>query len=211
MPARSGRPAPFGAHGRRGAPLAPPGRHVLPFVGAHRPRQAGGSGRLRHRRPSRQQRERRRDLGRRFGLRAARRLGPTVVSASGPGVARHRGAVYVADMRRTMMWRLFALFWAVLQSALPCAALLADVRLERDSQQALGAHVESGSTKSCRPVHPDACALCQVLSRTATPEQPTTLPAIAAIVRPSATLPIARLATRAAATAELPRAPPAIG
>jgi hypothetical protein len=113
-------------------------------------------------------------------------------------------------MRRTLTWRAFALFWAVLQFALPSAALLADVRLERDSQQALGAHVESGSTKSCRPVHPDACALCQVLSRTAPPEQATTVPAIAAIVRPSATLPIARLATRATAAAQLPRAPPAI-
>ena len=109
-----------------------------------------------------------------------------------------------------MTWRAFALFWAVLQFALPSAALLADARLERDSQQALGAHVESASTKACRPVHPDACALCQVVSRIATPGQTTTLPAIAAIVRPSATLPVARLATRAAAAAELPRAPPAI-
>ena len=109
-----------------------------------------------------------------------------------------------------MTWRAFALFWAVLQFALPSAALLADVRLERDSQQALGAHVESGSTKSCRPVHPDACALCQVLSRIAAPEQATVLLSFAAIVRPSATRPIARPATRAAATAQLPRAPPAI-
>ena len=109
-----------------------------------------------------------------------------------------------------MTWRVFALFWAALQFALPSAVLLADVRLERDSQQALGAHVESGATKACRPVHPDACALCQVLSRTATPEQPTVLPTIAAVVRPSATRPIARLATHGAAAGELPRAPPAI-
>lgn len=108
-----------------------------------------------------------------------------------------------------MTWRAFALFWAVLQFALPSVALLADLRLERDSQQALGAHVESGSTKACRPVHPDECALCQVLSRTAAPEPATALPAIAAFVRSSATLPIARLATRSAATAQLPRAPPA--
>ena len=132
------------------------------------------------------------------------------MSAHEFSVAPQRSAVYVPGMRRTMTWRAFALFWAVLQFALPCAALLADVRLERDSQQALGAHVESGSTKACRPVHPDACALCQVLSRTATPEQATVLPAIAAVVRPSATPPIAHLATRAAATAQLPRAPPAI-
>lgn len=132
------------------------------------------------------------------------------MSANEVGVARHWGSVYVPGMRRTMTWRVFALFWAVLQFALPSAALLADVRLERDSQEALGAHVESASTKACHPVHPDACALCQVLSRTATPEEAATLPAIAAIVRPSATRPVARPASRAAATAELPRAPPAI-
>jgi hypothetical protein len=109
-----------------------------------------------------------------------------------------------------MTWRVFALFWAALQFALPSAVLLADVRLERDSQQALGAHVESGVTKACRPVHPDACALCQVLSRAAAPEQPTVLPTIAAIVRPSSSRAIARLTTRAAAAAGLPRAPPAI-
>lgn len=133
------------------------------------------------------------------------------MTASGPGVARRRSDVYVQIMRRTMTWRVFTLLWAALQLALPSAVLLADVRLERDSQQALGAHVESGATKACRPVHPDACALCQVLSRTATPEQPAVLPTIAAIVRPSSSRAIARLTTRTAAAAELPRAPPAIG
>lgn len=113
-------------------------------------------------------------------------------------------------MRRNLTWRAFALLWAVLQFALPTVALHADVRLERESQQALGEHVESGSTKACRPTHPDECALCQVLSRTAPTAEATALPAIAAVVRPSATLPIARLANVAAAAAELPRAPPAI-
>jgi hypothetical protein len=125
-----------------------------------------------------------------------------------PGVAPPLRYVYVPTMRRTLTCRAFALLWAVLQFALPSVAMLADVRLERDSLEAPGAHVESGSTKACHPVHPDQCALCQVLSRTAPPGEATALPAIAAIVRPSATLPIARLATRAAATAELPRAPP---
>ncbi|MFL5620688.1 MAG: hypothetical protein ACJ79A_20095 [Gemmatimonadaceae bacterium] len=113
-------------------------------------------------------------------------------------------------MRRNVTWRAFALLWAVLQFGLPSVALLADTRLERDSQQAPGTHVESASTKACRPVHPDECALCQVLSRTAAPVEATALPTVAAVVRPSATLPIARLTTRAAATAELPRAPPAV-
>lgn len=112
-------------------------------------------------------------------------------------------------MRRTVTCRAFALLWAVLQFALPSVAMLADARLERDSLRSPGAHVESGSTKACGAVHPDECALCQVLSRTAPPGESPTPPAIAAVVRPSPTLPIARLATRAAATAELPRAPPA--
>lgn len=114
-------------------------------------------------------------------------------------------------MRRHPTLRALALLWAVLQFALPAVALYADVRLDGENQQALGAHVESGTTTSCRPVHPDECALCQVLTRTGTPAQAATLPCIAAVVRPSPTLPIARLATRAAAAAELPRAPPAQG
>ena len=114
-------------------------------------------------------------------------------------------------MRRHPTWRAFALLWAVLQFALPTVALHADVRLERESQQGPGAHVESGTTTACRPVHPEECALCQVLARGGTPTQPATLPCIAAVVRPSSTLPIARLATLTDAAAELPRAPPAQG
>jgi hypothetical protein len=114
-------------------------------------------------------------------------------------------------MRRHRTWRAFALLWAVLQFALPTVALHADVRLERESREATGAHVESGTTTACRPVHPDQCALCQVLTRTGTPTQAAALPCIAAVVRPSPTLTIARLSTFAATAAELPRAPPAQG
>jgi len=113
-------------------------------------------------------------------------------------------------MGRNVTWRSFALLWAVLQFALPSVALLADVRLERDSVQAPGAHIEFGSTRACRPVHADECALCQVLSRAAPPAEATSLPDIAAVVRPSSTQPIAGFASRAVTTAELPRAPPAI-
>ena len=114
-------------------------------------------------------------------------------------------------MRRHPTLRVFALLWAVLQFALPTVALHADVQLERESQQAAGAHVESGTTAACRPVHLDECALCQVLTRTGTPTQAATLPSIAAVVRPSPTLPVARLAGLASAAAELPRAPPTQG
>jgi hypothetical protein len=61
-------------------------------------------------------------------------------------------------MRRQPTWRAFALLWAVLQFALPTLALHADVRLERESRQAIGAHVESGTTdgvpsRASGPVH----------------------------------------------------------
>src|SRR5215213_8953558 len=79
------------------------------------------------------------------------------------GVAQRRRGPYVPVMRRHPTWRAFALLWAVLQFALPMIALHADVRLERESRQGAGAHVESGTTTACRPVHPDQCALCQVL------------------------------------------------
>jgi hypothetical protein len=109
-----------------------------------------------------------------------------------------------------MTWRVFAVVWAVLQFALPGVALAADARLERASLEAPGRHVESGSSTHCPPVHRDECALCQAASRVAPPATATELPAIAEVVRPSAGSPIRRDAGRAAASAELPRAPPPV-
>jgi hypothetical protein len=113
-------------------------------------------------------------------------------------------------MRRSVTWRVFAVFWAVLQFALPGVAMLADARIERESRDAPGAHVESGASQTCRPVHPEACALCQVLVRVAPPSDCPALPAIAETVRPSATSPISRHATRDLAAVALPRAPPSL-
>src|SRR5688572_19112428 len=98
-----------------------------------------------------------------------------------PGVAQPRRHPYVLVMRRHPTLRALALLWAVLQFALPVVALHADVRLERDSQQAPGAHVESGTTTACRPAHPDECALCHVLTRSGSPTPAATLPCIAAV------------------------------
>jgi len=109
-----------------------------------------------------------------------------------------------------MVWRVFAVFWAVLQFALPGVALLADAAIERDSRAAPGAHVESGTSQTCRPVHPEECALCQVLVRVAPPSGSPALPAIADAVLPSATSPIPRHATRTFAALALPRAPPSL-
>lgn len=113
-------------------------------------------------------------------------------------------------MRRSVKWRVFSIFWAVLQFALPGVAMLADARIERDSRNAPGAHVESGTSQACRPVHPGDCALCQVLVRVAPPCESAALPAIAESVRPSATSPVPRHETRDLAAVALPRAPPSL-
>ena len=113
-------------------------------------------------------------------------------------------------MHRTAAWRSFATLWAILQFVLPGAALLADARLERDTVRSPGAHVESTTTSSCRPVHPDECALCQFLSRAAAaPSESPELPAIAQLVRPVSTSPVPHHATRDLADVGQPRAPPA--
>jgi hypothetical protein len=114
-------------------------------------------------------------------------------------------------MQRSMAWRVFAVFWAALQFALPGVAMLADARIERDSRDALGAHVESGTSRACRPVHPDQCALCQVLVRVAPAGESPALPAITDVVRPSTTSPLPRHATRDIVAVALPRAPPPLG
>ena len=108
------------------------------------------------------------------------------------------------------MWRVFSIAWAVLQFALPGVAMLADARIERESRNAPGAHVESGTTQGCHPVHPADCALCQVLVRTAPPSASPALPAIAESVRPSAPSPILQQTTDDLAAVALPRAPPSL-
>jgi len=130
--------------------------------------------------------------------------------ASGLGVAPSSDPVYVAIMRRGVTWRLFGVLWAVLQFALPAVALVADARLERASLKAAGSHVEAGSSERCPPVHRDACALCQVVSRIPRPAETPELPAIAEVLHRSAESPIARHAARPALAASLPRAPPSI-
>ena len=72
-------------------------------------------------------------------------------------------------MRRRSGFRGWAIVWAVLQFALPAAATLADARLQRDAASAERTHVESRSDAACRPLHPEECALCQLVSRSSAP------------------------------------------
>jgi hypothetical protein len=111
-------------------------------------------------------------------------------------------------MRRNGVFRGWAIFWAVLQFALPLGATFADARLERKSARAPGAHVESTSTTSCRPSHSEDCALCQFLSRAAAPSQSAPLPAIAVAVRSAYDTHRGGRITTGATRVSLPRAPP---
>jgi hypothetical protein len=72
-------------------------------------------------------------------------------------------------MRRRWGFRGWAILWAVLQFALPAVATYADALLERDAAATQTAHVESGSSDGCRPVHPAECALCQLVTRSSAP------------------------------------------
>jgi hypothetical protein len=111
-------------------------------------------------------------------------------------------------MRRSAVYRGWAVLWAVLQFALSSVVTFADARLERDSARAPGAHIEETASATCHASHSDECALCQFLSRAATPSQPAELPAIAQQLRASADSPVHVGAARTGPRVALPRAPP---
>jgi hypothetical protein len=117
---------------------------------------------------------------------------------------------YVAAMSRSTPWRLFAVLWAVLQFALPGVALVADAQLERGGEASV-AHVESSSSKGCRPAHSDACVLCQLLSRAAAPAASPALPSYSAEVTSSPSMGRERPARGSRSLVALPRAPPTFG
>ena len=57
---------------------------------------------------------------------------------------------------------------AVVQFTAPALAVAADARLVADAGTPQ-VHVEDHSQKNCRPVHPDDCALCQLLTHFSAP------------------------------------------
>jgi hypothetical protein len=58
---------------------------------------------------------------------------------------------------------------AIIQMAVPALAAVADARLVSDSDGPQSVHVEDHTQKSCRPVHPDDCALCRLLTHLSAP------------------------------------------
>jgi hypothetical protein len=53
---------------------------------------------------------------------------------------------------------------AIVQVAMPALVALADAELASRSGGAAVVHIEDHTTRACRAVHPDDCALCQFLS-----------------------------------------------
>ena len=58
---------------------------------------------------------------------------------------------------------------AIVQMAVPVLAVVADARFIVDSGGAPQVHIEEHTQKSCRPVHPDDCVLCQLLTHFSAP------------------------------------------
>jgi hypothetical protein len=71
--------------------------------------------------------------------------------------------------RRSIPSRILLFAVAIVQMAAPALAVVADARLVANSAGAPQVHVEDHTQKSCRPVHPDDCALCQLLTHFSAP------------------------------------------
>lgn len=58
---------------------------------------------------------------------------------------------------------------AIVQMAVPVLVVAADARLTAESAGTPQVHIEEHGQKGCRPVHPDDCALCQLLTHFSAP------------------------------------------
>ena len=66
--------------------------------------------------------------------------------------------------RRSLLSRILLAAVAIVQMAAPPLAVVADARLIAGAGGAPQVHVEDHTQNGCRPVHPDDCALCQLLT-----------------------------------------------
>jgi hypothetical protein len=71
--------------------------------------------------------------------------------------------------KRSVLSRILLCGFAIVQMAAPALAAVADARLISDAGGAPQVHVEDHTQKSCRQVHPDDCALCQLLTHFSAP------------------------------------------
>ncbi|HEX7417846.1 MAG TPA: hypothetical protein VF315_07325 [Steroidobacteraceae bacterium] len=81
----------------------------------------------------------------------------------------HPDYILVPMRRRSLLSRFLVSAIALVQMAAPALAVVADARLVAGSDGAAQVHVEDHTQKSCRPVHPDDCALCQLLTHFSAP------------------------------------------
>lgn len=71
--------------------------------------------------------------------------------------------------RRSLLSRILLAAVAIVQMAAPPLAVVADARLIAGAGGAPQVHVEDHTQNGCRPVHPDDCALCQLLTHFSAP------------------------------------------
>jgi hypothetical protein len=93
--------------------------------------------------------------------------------------------VIVISRQVPLLVRVLAVVLALLQSATPAFAAVADGLLaQRDGGRPAVVHVEDRQQPNCQPVHPADCALCQFLTLAA---EPVSLgaPFVAAAARPA--------------------------
>lgn len=72
-------------------------------------------------------------------------------------------------LRRRRLSRLLLSAVAIMQMAVPVLAVVADAKIIVDAGGAPQVHIEEHTQKSCRPVHPDDCVLCQLLTHFSAP------------------------------------------
>ena len=71
--------------------------------------------------------------------------------------------------RRSVLSRVLLSAVAIIQMAVPALVVVADARLVSDSDGPQPVHAEDHTQKGCRPVHPDDCALCRLLTNLSAP------------------------------------------
>jgi hypothetical protein len=123
-----------------------------------------------------------------------------------PGIPAY--AMLMTMASRRPVTRLFATLWAVLQFALPLAVSYGDALDALRSVGQYRTHVEATTTATCRPVHPEECALCRFLTNSDAVAARADLPIVVArqcVAGPDARVTISRSASLGLPS---PRAPP---
>lgn len=99
---------------------------------------------------------------------------------------------------------------AAVQVLLPAGASVADGLLQREelSTACVGAHVEPFGSTACKRIHADDCALCRVVTATASPSRTPALPTREARLGAAPIDMVARVAFAVAHALPASRAPP---